>query len=116
MMALIFLVSAQPSGALPNFSWADTIVKKGGHMIGYGVLAWSYWRGLRYRSRARSLAWLLAVAYALTDELHQAFVPGRHPSPVDVLFFDGLGALLALVLSSRLVPASGEASDPRFPH
>jgi VanZ family protein len=101
MMAVIFLVSSEPSSALPNFSWADTFVKKGGHMLGYGILAWSYWRGLRYRLRMRPLAWLLAVSYAVTDELHQSFVPGRHPSPVDVLLFDGLGALFALTLLPR---------------
>lgn len=115
MMALIFFISAQPASALPSFSWADTLVKKGGHMLGYGLLAWSYWHGLRYRIRARPLAWLLAVVYALTDELHQSFVPGRHPALVDVLFFDALGALLALALASRFIPSCKEMPAPPFP-
>jgi VanZ family protein len=34
----------------------------------------------------------------MTDEFHQSFVPGRHPSWVDVLGFDGGGALIALSL------------------
>ncbi|MGE5251652.1 MAG: VanZ family protein [Bacteroidota bacterium] len=112
MMAVIFLVSSEPSSALPNFSWADTLVKKGGHVLGYGILAWSYWRGLRYRLRMRPLAWLLAVTYAVTDELHQSFVPGRHPSPVDVLLFDGLGAMLALTLLPRWVRAREDEGHP----
>jgi VanZ family protein len=46
------------------------------------------------------LAWLLAVLYAATDELHQSLVPGRHPSPVDVLLFDNVGALVGVWLYS----------------
>ena len=80
--------------------------------LGYGILAWSYWRGLRYRLRMRPLAWLLAVTYAVTDELHQSFVPGRHPSPVDVLLFDGLGAMLALTLLPRWVRAREDEGHP----
>ncbi len=45
------------------------------------------------------LALLLALIYAASDEFHQSFVPGRHPSWVDVLGFDGGGALIALGLA-----------------
>lgn len=99
-MGLIFALSAQPNLPHAPRPWLDTLLKKGGHATAYGVLAWLYLRALRgssARDRARPLAALLAAAYALTDELHQAFVPGRHPSPVDVLI-DGAGALLAMAL------------------
>ena len=65
-------------------------------MTGYGLLAGAYWYGLGFDRKKSWLAWLLAVLYAATDELHQSFTPGRHPSPVDVLLFDGGGAFLAL--------------------
>jgi len=55
MMLVIFLFSARPSSDLPNFGWADTIVKKGGHVIGYALLAWSYWHMFDYR---RGKLWL----------------------------------------------------------
>ncbi|HIE37645.1 MAG TPA: hypothetical protein EYP77_00985 [Anaerolineae bacterium] len=99
-MGLIFALSAQPDLPHAPRPWLDTLLKKGGHAVAYGVLAWLYLRALRgssARDQARPMAALLAVAYALTDELHQAFVPGRHPSPVDVLI-DGAGALLAMAL------------------
>jgi len=37
-------------------------------------------------ARRSPSAWALAVAvlYAITDELHQGFVAGRHPAVVDV--------------------------------
>ena len=47
------------------------------------------------------MAWLLTILYALTDEYHQSFVAGRHPSIWDVLVFDNLGALLALWLTAN---------------
>jgi VanZ family protein len=103
MMLLIFWFSSQPSDELMHFDWADRIVKKGGHMIGYGILAISYWHALSYRSDKRWFAWLLAVLYAVTDEFHQSFVPGRNASLWDVLVFDNLGALFSLWIANLLL-------------
>jgi VanZ family protein len=36
-------------------------------------------------SRAPLFAVVFSTAYALTDEFHQAFVPGRVPDPVDLV-------------------------------
>src|SRR5215208_1872873 len=100
MMLVIFLISARPSSSLPNFDWADSIVKKGGHMIGYALLALLYWRAFDLKKEKLWIAWLLAVLYAVTDEFHQSFTPGRHPSPWDVLLFDNFGALISLWLAN----------------
>jgi VanZ family protein len=103
MMLIIFLFSSQPSSDLPDFNWADKIVKKGGHLLGYAILALSYWYAFRMQKDKRGLAWLLAVLYALTDEFHQAFVPGRHSTIWDVLIFDNFGAMLSLwIVSNRI--------------
>jgi VanZ family protein len=102
-MAAIFWFSSQPSAELPNFHWADRLVKKSGHIAGYALLAACNWRGLEWQRDKRWLAWLLAVVYAVTDEFHQSFVPGRHPSVWDVLVFDNLGALLGLWLAGHVV-------------
>jgi VanZ family protein len=100
LMLVIFWFSAQPSADLPNFNWADQIIKKGGHMIGYGLLAFLYWHAFDFQPGKRWLAWLLALLYAATDEFHQAFVPGRHPSVFDILVFDNSGALISLWFAS----------------
>ena len=84
-----------------NFNWADTFVKKGGHIIGYAVLAFTYWRALEFKGNQRWVAWLLAMIYALTDEFHQSFVAGRHSTIWDVMLFDNLGALSSLWLVNR---------------
>lgn len=106
MMAVIFIFSSIPSTSLPSFSYADLFVKKGGHMLGYGLLAISYFYGLGGIPRRTAgengnikilftapivLAWIFAVLYALTDEFHQSFVPGRQASLVDI-GVDAVGA------------------------
>jgi len=98
MMLIIFMFSSRPSTELPNFEDWDYFVKKGAHTLGYGLLALAYWRGLNLEPGKRQLAWGLAICYAITDEIHQIFVPGRHPSLFDILFFDNLGAMLGLIL------------------
>ena len=103
MMSIIFLFSSQPLDRLPDFDWADIIVKKGGHMLGYGLLAITYWYAFGWAGRRRWLAWILAVLYACTDEFHQSFVPGRHPAILDILIFDNLGAIISLWLADRYI-------------
>lgn len=99
-MGLIFFLSAQPDLPHAPEPWLDVALKKVGHAVLYGVLARLYLYALggpRPASpRLRLLALLLAVLYGVSDEVHQAFVPGRTPSPWDVLI-DGVGGGLALV-------------------
>lgn len=101
VMAIIFTASSTPAEDLPHFGLWDTLVKKAGHAFGYGLLAAAYLRGLR---RDRPIAaWMLpaalglALAYALSDEFHQLFVPGRSASPTDV-GIDAVGACLGLAV------------------
>lgn len=103
IMITIFIFSAQPVVNLPNFGLADSVIKKGGHMLGYALLAVCYWRGLKWEHNRAWQAWLFAVLYAITDEFHQRFVAGRHPSAVDVFLFDGTGAAIGLWVRARLV-------------
>ncbi len=98
IMAVIFGFSSTPSNELPYFGLLDLVVKKGSHMLGYGLLALACWYALRFDMHLWWLVLLIAVVYAITDEFHQSFVPGRHPSWVDVLLFDGGGAALTLLI------------------
>jgi VanZ family protein len=98
IMLAIFLFSAGSSMDVQN-DLIERVVKKGGHIVGYGMLALSIWRGFEFRGNRRWLAWILAVLYAVTDEYHQSFVPGRFPSLFDVLVYDNLGAFISMWLS-----------------
>ena len=99
MMATIFGFSSIPGSVMPNFGPPDLFVKKGGHVLGYALLALAYWYGLRFDKRRWWLALLLALMFAVSDEFHQSFVAGRHPSWVDALVIDGSGAAIALGLA-----------------
>ncbi|CAB4874756.1 unannotated protein [freshwater metagenome] len=96
VMGVIFALSAQPD-LNSGLGVADAIGRKLVHMASYALLFLLWMRALNGRCLPAAL---IAVAYAVTDELHQGFVPGRHGTPVDV-FIDGGGVLLAWWLWSR---------------
>lgn len=103
-MGGIFYLSSRSTLPGPSNPFWNTLLKKGGHAIVYALLALLYRRALRpaLRSKAQlySTAWLLAALYAVTDEIHQGFVPGRHATLTDWLI-DGAGAALGLFLAAR---------------
>jgi VanZ family protein len=93
-MAFIFIVSGIEGSRLEGgFSgWAPLF-----HIMEYMVLAF-----LLYTLSLSSEAALLAsIFYALADEFHQAFVPGRTASMIDV-GYDTIGAALGIMLARRL--------------
>lgn len=97
VMAIIFAFSSTPSNELPNFGLIDFLVKKTSHALGYAILSLCFLRAIRINEKVRWywLAFFLSVLYSATDEFHQGFVPGRHPSPMDV-GIDSFGAAFAL--------------------
>ena len=99
MMALIFMFSSIPSEEMPHFSYADFIVKKGAHMVVFGLLALAFWRGFQWNPKWIWLAWLMTFLYAILDEFHQSFVPGRHAWWVDVAI-DSFSAALVLTFTA----------------
>ena len=107
MMAAIFGFSSIPSEEMPTFGLFDFSVKKGGHALGYGLLALAFWRGLRWGKldsmksvQIMWIAWAMAVMYSATDEFHQSFVLGRHAAVTDVMI-DATGAALMLFLVNK---------------
>jgi VanZ family protein len=93
LMALIFVLSAQPS-LNSGLGTIDLIGRKIIHFSEYALLCLLWWRALEADlgpRRAALIAFLICSAYAATDEFHQSFVEGRHASPVDWLI-DSAGA------------------------
>ncbi len=88
LMAVIFAASATPGEDLPDAGAWDTLLKKGGHLLGYALLGAAYLRGLAGRRRPSGrdvrAAVLLAALYAASDEFHQRSTPGRTPALSDV--------------------------------
>lgn len=102
IMTVIFVFSSIPGTTMPSFGLIDLIVKKGSHMVGYGLLALSYLFGVgKYDFKSQRIAIIIAVLYALTDEWHQTYVVGRFGSFWDV-GIDGFGSIVAIWLGNKL--------------
>ena len=96
--AVIFALSSVPSLSSGLGGW-DFALRKAAHMTEYAILFVLLWRALGSELPALGVA----IAYAASDEIHQAFVRGRHGSPVDVAI-DTVGMLIALFVLRRLRP------------
>ncbi len=103
--ALIFALSAQAElRVVPDDASLDLVVRKLGHLGVFGILALLLLRALVGTPAWRHpWAWAfgLTVIYAVTDEVHQGLVAGRHMSAVDVSI-DAAGAFGSLALA-RLI-------------
>ena len=95
--AVIFAFSSVPSLSTELGTW-DTILRKLAHLAEYAILGALLLRATRHAAVAVALAGL----YAVTDEVHQLFVEGRHGSPLDV-GIDTLGAIAGVVAWQRIV-------------
>ena len=89
---VIFAFSSIPSLGTGLGTW-DLVLRKLAHTAEFALLAVLLWRAL---GRA-PLAFAAASLYAVTDELHQSFVHGRHASPWDWAI-DSAGAVIGLLL------------------
>ena len=94
-MGAIFFLSAQPDLPHAASGWLDLLISSAAHLFLFAVLALLWARALGQGWRAWLTAAVLTLLYALSDEFHQKFVPGRHADPWD-LAFDALGAVLGL--------------------
>ena len=99
LMSIIFWWSAQSDlpGSGLYITWWDFLIKKTAHLIEYACLFFVWQRALNWQKPKEDYSYLLSFAfvclYAISDEIHQSFTPGRHPQLRDV-GFDMLGGLL----------------------
>jgi VanZ family protein len=93
--ALIFAFSSVPDLGTGLGGW-DLVLRKLAHAAEYAVLGALLQRAVR----RPVLAFALGTIYAISDELHQSFVPGRMGSPLDVVV-DAAGVAVGVVLWQR---------------
>lgn len=82
----------------------ENAVRKAAHMIEYGILALFIAIAMDIANKGmiyKSLSFLICILYAMSDEIHQLFVPGRFGSVRDVVI-DSVGALIAILIYLRL--------------
>ncbi len=77
------------------------IVRKNAHFFAYLVLGVLVLSALRrsgiYSYKSIGVAILICILYAISDEVHQIFVPGRGPQVKDV-FIDSSGACVGVLV------------------
>ena len=93
LMALIFLLSAQPDLSTGLGFW-DLLLRKLAHACAFGALTLLWLRALGPLT-GRALLWAAAISllFAISDEYHQTFV-------------SGIGAAVLIARSGRLAWAS----------
>ena len=93
--ALIFGLSSIPDLGTGLGGW-DLLLRKLAHMAEYAVLGFLLFRAIGQAAPAIALG----VAYAVTDEIHQTFVDGRHGVWYDVVV-DSAGVLVGVYVVGR---------------
>jgi len=115
-----------PSASPQFLSNTHFLIRKAGHLTEYAILASLCARAFRHSSHQflrRNWFWLsllVAIAYSVSDEFHQSFVPSRTASIYDCMI-DTAGAFIALVIiwlwsrratNSRVEPESHSDQIP----
>jgi VanZ family protein len=97
---LIFVIS---SFSLPPAKLEVPFLDKFIHLVEYAILGGLFWRALRtLRTLKPSFLFtiIFSVLYALSDEIHQSFVPGRQFDLWDWAA-DSLGVILVILYLRR---------------
>ena len=94
--AVIFVASSIPNLGTDLGVW-DLVLRKAAHVVEFAILG-----ALLVRALGREpAAIVVGSSYAVTDEIHQALVAGRHGSPVDWLI-DTVGVVSGVLLFARV--------------
>lgn len=81
----------------PDIEMLHILIRKCAHMTEYALLSITAIWALYGIKRKIIFGYVIAVIYAVTDELHQLYVPGRSGNITDV-FIDAFGALIGIMV------------------
>jgi len=100
-MALIFVLSSQSGLRASEDDAVEKPLRVVAHLLAFGglsaLLLLALSRGRHPTPVAALLAFVVAVIYGATDELHQSFVPER-AGRIDDLLVDAVGAAIGVGL------------------
>ena len=104
---VIFLFSSKPTGSTTEIYWQDFIVKKTAHVVEYAVFTTLLFRAFvasgANKKDAAMYSLGISIVYAISDEVHQSFTPGREPRARDIIF-DTIGAAGAIYTIWNIIP------------
>jgi|WetSurMetagenome_2_1015567.scaffolds.fasta_scaffold243828_2 VanZ family protein len=97
----IIFISSIPNLSTPKIKFVE--FDKVLHFIEYALFSFLVYRSFSYIFKKLNPNWILFFSFfflaffALVDEWHQKYIPGRYSDPYD-LTFDIIGSILILVL------------------
>jgi len=91
---VIFTFSSIGQIKVAEFFFWDFILKKSAHITEYAILFILIFRAT---GKNYALTFILTLLYAVSDEFHQSFVPGRTTSFLDI-GYDSVGAFIGAYL------------------
>lgn len=101
---LIFILSSQASLPGPKVIWWDFVLKKSAHMLVFGLFYFLLYRAINWEKKLKTyfIPMFFTILYAVFDEIHQSFIPGR-TSLISDVGYDTLGATLAFLKLKNLI-------------
>ena len=95
---IIFYFSSLPGQKIPQPPFGGDVVSIAAHIFEYAILYFLVFRAVNSSIVKRKSNWFLpfvfCLLYALSDEFHQKFIPGRTATIKDI-GFDFIGMLLS---------------------
>ena len=118
-MVLIFILSSasssesnEHSGWIVNFiaqifninnlDMLSYIIRKIAHVLEFAMLGILVMNLISCYNKKMYLALIICVLYAVSDEIHQIFVPGRNSSIIDVLI-DSVGSFIGIYIYKVII-------------
>lgn len=103
--AVIFFFSSIPHLKIEQLGVLDFILRKLAHVTEYMILSVLYYRAFVISTRLESkrvifYSIILSILYAVSDEFHQHFVPGRCFMVSDIII-DTVGVITGIVLAHK---------------
>lgn len=103
-MGLIFYLSSRTRISVDELYIVNLIIFKTLHVIEYGILFFLLARALSQNKMSKRhyllFAFVLSVLYAVSDEIHQSFVPSREGKLRDV-FIDSIGIAIMYMYTKK---------------
>lgn len=97
---IVKVVEEVASDTRSNPKRLNHIIRKGAHFFAYFILGillmYSLYRNHTYGLKAASIALSICILYAISDEVHQIFIPGRSGQLADVIL-DSAGGIVGIL-------------------
>ena len=85
-----------------NLNKLSYIIRKLAHLSEYFILGMLTNNMVKIHNKKTIISVIICILYAVSDEIHQSFVPGRSAQIIDILI-DSIGATLGILLFNNKI-------------